>query len=382
MQSGRSPQPASSQRMGWTPLSWGSPLNCSYRLCRASNDTADDSKAPSVRSTACLELRVQSISARQKEAYQRLSDLHRVVNCVPDESNVSIDELHATQRELDMLTQQQFELEVALAKARAREELEPKLQTSCSACLQFEQKLVAHRAELDRQLEAFRAEINAEKLQLERTRQEAEARKQAELAHWEAEEAKAAEAEDQKREIVMLRQQVEEDEATLRDLTARVEAASLETNQLQKLHEDMSLKYQQTGEECIAVLTEIESLKKIMEPVQPQAEAVHAKASQQAEELQRIQNDLAAVKYQAVQEAQAMRQFRPKAQEMLGASDNEIKSVFATLQNLQNKHGQLTDLLHKNKENIDLVEGDVDKVKAWVRIAACPPDMHQIGEDD
>lgn len=375
----RSPQPRSPQRMGWTPLSWGSPLNASFRLGRPISDAGDD---PTVRSTACLELRVQAVSARQKEAYQRLSDLHCVVGCVVDDSNASIDELHATQRELDSLNQQQFELEVALAKARARDDLQPKLQTSCSGCLQFEQKLVAHRAELDRQLEAFRAEIHTQKAELERVRQEAEVRKVAEAARWEAEQAQAAEDEARLQQIASFRQQVEEDEALLQGLATRVDAASGEMCQLYKVHEDMSLKYQKTGEECIGVLTELESLKKVLEPLQPQAADLDAKASLQNQEFHCIQSDLAAARNQAVQEAHAMREFRPRAQQMLGASENEIKSVFATLKNLQQKHDQLAELLLKNKDNIDLVEGDVDKVKTWVRIATCPPDMHQLGEDD
>jgi len=370
--------------MGWTPLSWGSPLNGSFRLGRPAHETEDGSTAPTVRSTACLELRVQAVSARKKEAFQRLSDLHQVVNIrsAPDDTDASVAELQATQCELETLSQQQYELEIALAKARAREEMEPTLQTSCSACLQFGQKMVAHRAELDRQIEAFRAEIHAVSVELERGRQEADAAKAAEAVRWEAEEAKAAEAEAQVSELTLLRQQVEEDEASLRDLVARVDAAEIETHELQQRHEDMSLKYQKTGEDCIGVLTELESLKKALEPLQPQAEATHGKALQQNDQLQRIQNDLVEVRNKALQEANAMREFKPKAEEMLRASDSEIRSVFAILQNLSSKHDQLTELLQKNKDNIDLVEGDVNKVKAWVQIAACPPDMHQLGEDD
>lgn len=151
--------------------------------------------------TQGLRLRIETLEAQKKEALQRVVDLQRMsdsatwsLHMPPEAETVEIGRaaaLEAATQELLSIKQKQNELEIAFAKASARENLESQLQTACGGCLHYKQKVIAQRAEEDHQFEALRAEMAASAADLEVGKREAHAAAVADASRHEAEEARA-----------------------------------------------------------------------------------------------------------------------------------------------------------------------------------------------
>lgn len=339
-------------------------------------------------STEGLRLRIETLTAQKAEAFQRLADLHRTASGDQADSGIPVtpaemaEELDATQRELNLLSQQQCELEVALAKACAREQMEPRLQPACGACLRYRQKLTAHRAELDRQLEAFRAEMHATSANLEHGRIEARSAEDTEMARRHAEQKRAAEAEAQERELAEIKRQDQEFQELLRDLESQVAGMASRMQQLVAGHEEMVVRYQNVGEGCVAVLTELEGVKQDVGSLQPQAEGADEEAAKVNTEVQRLQVHLNDVRNAVVHASGTAREFRPRVEDQLATSEREIQGIFVALRNLEHKHNQLTELLGRHKQKLGTFSSDIVKVKNWLSFAANPPAITPDEDDD
>lgn len=336
----------------------------------------------SMLSTLGVRLRIETVVARKAEVVQRLADLHLAVDgdSTTPVSNVAVstqEELASAQQELVTLSQQQCDLEVALAKVSAREKKEPGIQTACGACARLNQKLTAHRAEVDRKLEVFRAEMTGSAADREAGRKEASAVLAADEAQREAMKAKVAETDAQAREIAELRRKYEEGNAQMTELESQGAERSVQLDGFRARHEELCISYQRLGEGYVEALTCLEALKAVPGSVPAEAlQTTETQAAAAVASVEGVDRALGEV-HQTVTTARAKLRDMQPSQDQISRGEGEIEGLFSSLATLTQKHSHLSDYLGQQKISLEYVEEDLHKVENWVRIAASPPDLRQ-----
>lgn len=298
---------------------------------------------------------------------QRLADLHRAVG---QGLEVMGEELDATRRELADLNQQQCELEIALAKASAREKMEPKLQTACGGCHRFQQKLTAHRAELDRQFEALRNEMRAAAVELDRGRQEAQAAQFSDMSHERqvSEDARKQQAEKHMHAMEELQHHAQEGQIVLSRVAAQVAQMQGQVTTLHAGQRDLAAKYQNVGEACWKAVEDLKLVQQQTGAVKPHVQDVQERMTQKSVLVDQIRADLQDIRNVAAEASETREGVVPWAGERLQQSEEQIAALTEAFKSLEGKHNYLNEQMIQNQHQMDSLDRQVAEVESMVQI--------------
>lgn len=324
-----------------------------------------------------LRLRIETLEAQRKEAVQRLVDLQRIADGAlrlpPEAESVEIgktEAVKAAHQELMSLNKKQHELEIAFAKASARENLESQLQTACGGCLQYKQKVIAQRAEEDHQFEALRAEMAASAAELELGKREARAAVVADADRQRAEEARVRLVQAQTAELEELKRRANDHKDALRALRLRATELAQQSQSLMIAQQDLNLKYKNIGEGCIKGFSDLDAMQQIVSAADSSVKSGEEGTRRGAAEIMQLRKGLEEIRMAVAEVSDSAQGIAPMAEERLRNGEMQIAELTEAFKSVEGKHADLDVQMRNNVERVDNIEKEVELVKTWTWVSS------------
>jgi chromosome segregation ATPase len=324
-----------------------------------------------------LRLRIETLDAQRKEALQRVVDLQRMADGAlrmpfegDDEEIGRAAALESATQELLLINQKQNELEIAFAKASARESLESQLQTACGGCLQYKQKVTVQRTELDRQFEALRAEMASSASELERGKHEVRAAAVAYASRQESEAARALTLQARTAELEELHCRARNTKDALRVLELHASELADRNRGVISAQQDLNLKYQNVGEGCVKAYSDTTAMQQILSAAEPSVNFAHSATARASAEINRMRKVLEEVRLAVAETSDSAQGLAPFAEERLRNGEMQIAELTEAFASLEGKHTQLGDQMRCNVERVDNIEKEVEAVtNKWTMVS-------------